>query len=112
MRNLAAAGAVALTMGLGFVLPALADDCDYYNKNGAYDRSYRNDEDNGAYRRNAMMTQSELARAIERQGYYGVGDLYPNSFGNEWEAIAYVNGRLVSVTVDPYTGRVLYASAI
>jgi hypothetical protein len=110
MKNLSAVGALALTMGLTTAIPAHADA--YYTKDGYYGPTHRYDNDYGYYHRGEMLTQWEMVRDIERQGYYGISDLHPNSFSNSWEAIAYVNGTMVRVTVDPYSGRVLYANAI
>lgn len=110
MRNLSALGVLALTMGLATALPALADD--YYTKDGYYGPTHRYDNDYSYHHRNGMLTQWELMRDIKRQGYYRISDLHPNSFTNDWEAVAYINGTMVRVTVDPYSGRVLYANAI
>jgi hypothetical protein len=109
MRNFIAAGAIALVSGLALTVPAHAD----LYKNYGYDEpTYRYDSDRGYYRRAALMDRRELIRQVERQGYYDISDLHPNSFGNDWQAVAYINGDLVNITIDGYTGRVLYATEI
>lgn len=107
MRHLLAVGIFALTTGMAMAIPAHADDD--YIKDGY---SYRYDDDYVPYQRAGMLTQYGMIRDLERQGYYGVSDLHPNSFSIDWEAVAYINGTMVRVTLDPYTGRVLYVNTI
>ncbi len=101
MRNLIAAGAVALMGGLAIAAPASAQEYykDYYEYPAkAYDYGYDHA---------ASLDRRQLMREVERQGYYDISDLHPNSFSDDWQAVAYVNGDMVSITIDGRTGRVI-----
>jgi hypothetical protein len=106
------AGFAALALALGVAAPAFADDYGNYGAHDTYGPSYGYDKSHNSNRRVSLMTRAELLREVEEQGYYDVGDLHPSSFGGDWQATAHIDGELVSITIDPYSGRVLTAQEI
>ena len=137
MRKLVTAAAAAAALSLSLAAPALADHNDNrgpgsnqtYNDDNYGDRTRGGRDDfgrseqrldrwergwrDGGYRdRNygdhRVLSQWQLVRRLERQGYYGVRGLRPSRHGFGWRAFAYTGrGRPVMIRVNPYTGRVL-----
>jgi hypothetical protein len=91
MRVLAGIGALALTFGLAAATPAVA-------------QVYIDDD----FDRSELLTHAELIREVENQGYDDVGNLRISGFGGNWQATAEdEDGELVTLMIDPFTGRVI-----
>lgn len=104
MRTIAAIAALTLVGGVATAAPAYAG---YYDALGNYHPTYRED-----FPRSDMLAGWQLRDEIQRQGYYDVSDLHYNSFSDQWVATAYMDGELMRITVDPYSGTVLDANEI
>ena len=89
------------------------DDNRGYDDNTNYDRTnWGHDNNRGYWGHDDVMPRGQLVRRLERQGYMHVRDIRPMRNGRDWRAMAFYRGRLVTVRLNPYTGRVLTARYI
>jgi hypothetical protein len=80
-----------------------------YNPRPNDDDYYQNRNDD---RRNDILSRSDLARSMARQGYFNVHDMRRINGERDWRALATWHGRRVVLRLNPRTGRVLAARYI
>jgi len=100
MRTIALASALALVGGLSLAAPAFAG---FYDEDGVYHETasdlYKSaDQDD-------LMSPAEIRAALSSQGYQYIRGL--EVVGDDYSAIAYIDGDWVRVTVDGNTGDVV-----
>jgi hypothetical protein len=105
MKTFALAGALALVGGLSFAAPAFAG---YYDSYGVYHETPLVKDYNYGYDRydsDLSMSRSDIRASLENQGYENIRDLH--RVGNDWTAVAYMDGDWVRITVDGGSGDVI-----
>lgn len=83
---------------------------DWNRHEGNFDRWERgwNRGDREFQRHGRVLTQRQLIRRVEAQGYYGVRGLRDARFGQGYRAFAFnFRGRPVMLRINPYNGRVM-----
>ena len=83
---------------------------DWNRHEGSFDRWERgwNRGDREFQRHGRVLTQRQLIRRIEAQGYYGVRGLRDARLGQGYRAFAFnFRGRPVMLRINPYNGRVM-----
>lgn len=99
--------------GDGWRDPNRDDDRPYTN--GYYDTRPNDDDyyhNRNDYRRGAILSRSELARSMARQGYYDAHDVRRINGERDWRALATWHRRHVVLRLNPHTGRVIAARYI
>ena len=101
MRTIALASALALAGGLAFAAPAHAD---YYDEDGVYHytssslyKSADVDDD--------LMSPAEIRASLRNQGYQYIRGV--DLDGDNYSAIAYIDGDWVRLTLDGDSGDVI-----
>lgn len=106
MKTLALASALALAGGLSFAAPAHAD---YYDEDGVYHQTsstlYKNADTDD------VMSPAEIRASLRSQGYEYIRGLDLDG-GDNYSAVAYIDGDWVRLTIDGNTGDVIDADAI
>jgi hypothetical protein len=106
MKTLALAGAIALVGGLGFAAPAFAG---YYDAYGVYHETPLVKDYDYGY--SNSMSRVEIRASLENQGYEAIRDLRRVG-GDDWTAIAYIDGDWVRLTIDGDSGTVVDTDSI
>lgn len=101
MRKFALASALAFAGGLAFAAPAFAG---FYDEDGVYHET-ASDLQKSGYAGEDLMSPAEIRASLRNQGYEYVRGL--DLEGDDYTAVAYIDGDWVRITVDGNSGDVI-----